>query len=79
MQQPPTESKISPVGLEIITQCLCQIIIVVFQANRRICRRSSEGDNTGKVVPAAKKVELDAGENGEQRESVDEGKRPRNS
>lgn len=66
MQQPPTESQIAPIGFKVIAQCLCQIIIVVFQADRRICRRSSKGDNAGEVVSAAKEVELDAGEDGEQ-------------
>lgn len=79
MQQPPTKSKIAPIGLKVIAQCLCQIIIVVFQADSRVRRRSGKGNHAREVVPAAKKVELNAGEDGEQRESVDEGERPRNS
>lgn len=79
MQQPPTESQISPVCLKVIAQGLCQVVIVVFQADRRVCRRRGKGDDAGEVVSAAKEVELDAGEYGEQGESVDEGERPRNS
>lgn len=65
MKQPPAESKVSPVGLKVITQCLRQVIIMVFQADRRVRRRGGKGDNAGEVVSAAKKVKLDAGEDGE--------------
>lgn len=76
VKQPPTECKVSPIRFKVIAQGLCHVVIMVFQADGRVCMRSSKRDNAGKVVPPAEEVELDAGEDGEQRERVDKGKRP---
>lgn len=48
---------------------------MILQADRRVGRGRCQRDHAGEVVAAAKEVELDAGEDGEQREGVDEGER----
>lgn len=52
---------------------------MVLQADSRVRRRGSKRDHTGKVVPTAEEVELDAGEDGKEGEGVDEREGPCNS
>lgn len=52
---------------------------MVLQTNRRLIhRRRSQGDNTGQVIPTTEEVELDASKQGQKRERINQGKRPRN-
>jgi hypothetical protein len=48
---------------------------MILQTDRRIGWGISQRDDTGEVVAAAEEIELDAGENGEQRKGIDEGER----
>ena len=80
VQEPPAERQISPIGLKVIAQRLREVIVVmVLQADRRgIGRGRGQRDDAGQVVPTAEEVELDSGEDGQQREGVDESKGARN-
>jgi len=49
---------------------------VVLKADSRISRGSGKRYDTRQIVSATEQVELDTGEDGEQRESIDEGEGP---
>ena len=78
MKQPPAKSKIPSVGLEVISQSLSKIIIVmVLEADSRcVCRRVRQRDNARQVVSTAKKVELDPSEDGQKGKGVNKSKGP---
>lgn len=79
MKQPPAEGEVASVGLKVIAESLGQFISMVLQADPRcIGRGCCEGDDAGKVVPTAEQVELDASEDGEQGEDVDQSEGSRN-
>lgn len=81
MKQPPTEGKVSPICLKVISQSLCEvIIIVILKTNSRSIRRGcSHGDHAGQIVASAEQVELDSSEDGQQGQGIDECKRPSDS
>ena len=81
MKQPPAESKIPPVGLEVIPQGLSKIVIVmVLEADCRcVCRGVRQRDNARQVVSTAKEIELDTGKDGQKGKGVDKSKGPGDS
>jgi hypothetical protein len=76
VKQPPTEGQIPAVGLEVgAIGILKVVVIVILEGDTRILPRwRSERNNAGEVIATAKKVELNAGEKGQKREGIDEGK-----
>ena len=75
MQQPPAKSEIAAIGLKVISESLCEIIIVVLETDTgRLSWWRGKGDDARQVVPASKKVELDSSEEGQQGKGIEESK-----
>jgi len=81
MKKPPAESKISSVGLIIVTQGLRRVIIVmVLKADSRcVCRGCCQRDHARQVVPSAQQVELNPRKDGQKGQGVDKSKGSGNS
>lgn len=81
MEQPPTESKVPPVGLKIIAQRLRKVVIIVVLKTDRRCirRRRGQRNHARQVVPTAQQVELDPSKDGQKRQGVNESKGSGNS
>lgn len=74
VQQPPAQTQIASVGLKVVAVGVLKVVVVVvFEADLGGVVGRGERHNRGKVVAAAQEVELDAGEEGEEGEGVDEG------
>lgn len=76
MEQPPAECQVFPVGLEIVTVDIIVVVVIVFKGDLRSLggsARRGERDDRGEVCASAEEIELDAGEEGKEGESVEEG------
>ena len=76
VQQPPAQTEVSPIRLEIISVGLIEVVVViVLQIYAGLLVRwrwCSERHDRGEVVAAAKEVELDACEECKERQGVQE-------
>jgi hypothetical protein len=76
MQEPPTKGQIAPVGLEVVTVRMLQIIVItILKIDRGLIRGvRSKRDNAGEVIPAAEEIQLNAGQKGKEGQRVNERK-----
>lgn len=74
MQQPPAQTQIASICLKVVTVGLLEVVVIIVlevDTGRRVCWRGGrQGDDGGEVVATAKEIELDAGQKGEQGDSV---------
>lgn len=76
VKQPPAESEIPSIGIKVVPQRMCGIVVVmILQADGRfVLGRRSQGDYAGQVVPSTKEVQLDPSKDGQQGQDIDQRK-----
>lgn len=76
MEQPPAKCQVFPVGFEIVTVDIVVIVVIVFEGDLRSLggsARRGERDDRREVGASAEEIELNAGEEGEEGEGIEEG------